>query len=329
MGTWGGTSQHDGQDGVPHMGANQSNVPVEMIEADYPLRIEHYGFVADTAGPGGSAAASLMREFRVLADEAMLSCAPTSALPAPRAVRRRHRRAGWNIVNPGGAADAAGDDDRARDAEAGRRLSPPHGRRRRLRRSARARRGTRARGCPRRTRDRGPGARGLRRRDRWDGRRAALDAGDGGAARDKTELMRVTRSASASPTWRCLFASPQRRHPRKRPRRAVAAILACMPSTGSPATTSAAAPRPGLRWADLLRRVYDIDMRTCPNCGLGPSSRSPPSTTPTPSPASSPPSACAPAHRRPEAGPIAARAPGPALASHRRHFGCPPAPPGG
>jgi hypothetical protein len=24
-----------------------------------------------------------------------------------------------------------------------------------------------------------------------------------------------------------------------------------------------------LRWADLLRRVYDIDMRTCPNCGLG------------------------------------------------------------
>jgi hypothetical protein len=24
-----------------------------------------------------------------------------------------------------------------------------------------------------------------------------------------------------------------------------------------------------LRWADLLRRVYDIDMRTCPNCGQG------------------------------------------------------------
>jgi hypothetical protein len=29
------------------------------------------------------------------------------------------------------------------------------------------------------------------------------------------------------------------------------------------------ADRPGLRWADLLRRVYDIDRRTCPNCGLG------------------------------------------------------------
>jgi hypothetical protein len=28
-------------------------------------------------------------------------------------------------------------------------------------------------------------------------------------------------------------------------------------------------PRPGLRWADLLRRIYDIDMRSCPNCGPG------------------------------------------------------------
>jgi hypothetical protein len=29
-----------------------------------------------------------------------------------------------------------------------------------------------------------------------------------------------------------------------------------------------ATPGPGLRWADLLRRVYDIDMPSCPNCGL-------------------------------------------------------------
>ena len=39
--------------------------------------------------------------------------------------------------------------------------------------------------------------------------------------------------------------------------------------TGVSGMESTAAPRPGLRWADLLRRVYDIDMRTCPNCGLG------------------------------------------------------------
>jgi hypothetical protein len=37
-------------------------------------------------------------------------------------------------------------------------------------------------------------------------------------------------------------------------------------ASGKKATTT---PRPSLRWADLLRRVYDIDIRTCPNCGLG------------------------------------------------------------
>jgi hypothetical protein len=48
----------------------------------------------------------------------------------------------------------------------------------------------------------------------------------------------------------------------------------CRTQRGADAAASAGradapAPRPGLRWADLLRRVYDIDMRTCPNCGQG------------------------------------------------------------
>ena len=74
MGTWGGTSGHDGQNGVPHMGANQSNVPVEMIESDYPIRIERYGLVADTGGPGRfRGGLSLTRDYRVLNDEAILN----------------------------------------------------------------------------------------------------------------------------------------------------------------------------------------------------------------------------------------------------------------
>ena len=52
MGTWGASEAHDGQVGVPHMGANQANVPVEMIEAAYPLRIRRYGLVPDTGGAG-------------------------------------------------------------------------------------------------------------------------------------------------------------------------------------------------------------------------------------------------------------------------------------
>ena len=35
MGTWGAALTHDGQEGVPHMGANQANVPVEMIESEF------------------------------------------------------------------------------------------------------------------------------------------------------------------------------------------------------------------------------------------------------------------------------------------------------
>ena len=70
MGTWGATSEHDGQEGVPHMASNQANVPVEMIEADYPIRIERYGFVADTGGPGQfRGGLSLVREYRILADD--------------------------------------------------------------------------------------------------------------------------------------------------------------------------------------------------------------------------------------------------------------------
>ena len=70
MGTWGATSQHDGQEGVPHMASNQANVPVEMIESDYPIRIERYGFLPDTGGAGKyRGGLSLVREYRMLADD--------------------------------------------------------------------------------------------------------------------------------------------------------------------------------------------------------------------------------------------------------------------
>ena len=70
MGTWGATSRHDGQEGVPHMASNQANVPVEMIESDYPIRIERYGFAPDTGGAGKyRGGLGVVREYRVLADD--------------------------------------------------------------------------------------------------------------------------------------------------------------------------------------------------------------------------------------------------------------------
>lgn len=74
MGTWGAALTHDGQEGVPHMGANQANVPVEMIEASFPLRILRYGLVPDTGGPGRFRGGnSLVREYEYLAEEGVLT----------------------------------------------------------------------------------------------------------------------------------------------------------------------------------------------------------------------------------------------------------------
>jgi N-methylhydantoinase B len=74
MGTNGATALHDGQEGVAHIGANQANVPIELIEARYPLRIEEYGLVPDSGGPGRlRGGLSLRRSYRILCDWASLN----------------------------------------------------------------------------------------------------------------------------------------------------------------------------------------------------------------------------------------------------------------
>lgn len=102
MGANGGTAGSDGQDGVAHVGANQSNIPVEVIETGYPLRIERYGYVADTGGPGRNRGGlAIERVFRFLGDEALLTI---------RSDKRRFRPFGLfgggegsgslNVINP-------------------------------------------------------------------------------------------------------------------------------------------------------------------------------------------------------------------------------------
>ena len=66
-GAWGGQSRHDGQDGVPNIGANVSNIPVEMIESSLPVRIDRYGYVPDTGGAGRHRGGlSVQREYTFL-----------------------------------------------------------------------------------------------------------------------------------------------------------------------------------------------------------------------------------------------------------------------
>ncbi|MBH67141.1 MAG: methylhydantoinase [Rhodospirillaceae bacterium] len=103
MGTWGATSEHDGQEGVPHMGANQSNVSVEMIEQDYPIRINQYGFVADSAGAGKyRGGLALMREYEALHDDTVLNVRSDKRdFPPHGLFGGKEGKPSKNILNPG------------------------------------------------------------------------------------------------------------------------------------------------------------------------------------------------------------------------------------
>lgn len=52
FGTWGGRPNKDTNDGLSSLAVNYSNSPVEVLEGEQPLRIESYGFRADSGGPG-------------------------------------------------------------------------------------------------------------------------------------------------------------------------------------------------------------------------------------------------------------------------------------
>ncbi len=72
-GARGGAPWGDGVEGIPHPGSNIANTPIELIEADLPVRVERYELLADSAGPGKyRGACGHIREVRLLADAATL-----------------------------------------------------------------------------------------------------------------------------------------------------------------------------------------------------------------------------------------------------------------
>jgi N-methylhydantoinase B len=52
VGTWGGTPEHDGNDGVTNPASLAANIPVEVAESEFPILIERYGLVPDSGGVG-------------------------------------------------------------------------------------------------------------------------------------------------------------------------------------------------------------------------------------------------------------------------------------
>ncbi len=101
-GSRGGRPNGDGPTGTPHPGGNSANTPIEIAEVETPVRIERYGILPDSAGPGKyRGAPAIVRDVRLLEDEAVLQV---------RSDKRRNRAFGlhggkrgsssWNIINP-------------------------------------------------------------------------------------------------------------------------------------------------------------------------------------------------------------------------------------
>ena len=85
------------------MGANQSNVSIEMIESEYPIRINEYGMLADTGGAGRyRGGLGLVREYEILSDEAILNVRSDKRRFPPHGLYGgRPGSSSWNYINPG------------------------------------------------------------------------------------------------------------------------------------------------------------------------------------------------------------------------------------
>ena len=103
-GAWGGRAGKDGIEGVTNPSQNMSNMPVETLEARYPIRIEEYALRADSCGPGlHRGGLGLVRQYRLLADEAVLQLRADRARIAPYGLFGGGRAApSRNVLDPDG-----------------------------------------------------------------------------------------------------------------------------------------------------------------------------------------------------------------------------------
>jgi N-methylhydantoinase B len=99
----GGGPDRDGQDGGPYGLANIANVPVEVIEAEGPVRVECYEFLPDTGGAGRyRGAMGVVREYRLLEEDALIQLRSDRQINPPFGLFGGHSgSAGKIIMNPG------------------------------------------------------------------------------------------------------------------------------------------------------------------------------------------------------------------------------------
>ena len=98
----------DGMDAVMINMTNTSNLPIEAMEMEFPLRIERYELVRDSGGAGRyRGGLGILRDMRVLAENATVSLRSSrQRYPAPGLSQGQPGGLGAFIRNPGQAAEA-------------------------------------------------------------------------------------------------------------------------------------------------------------------------------------------------------------------------------
>ena len=92
----GGRPDKDGMEGQGSNITNQANTPVELLELEYPIRVDEYGFVPDTEGPGRyRGGLAMSRTYMFLDDEIEV-----------RVRSDRAKRPPWGIQGGGSAPPA-------------------------------------------------------------------------------------------------------------------------------------------------------------------------------------------------------------------------------
>ena len=105
-GAWGGRPDRDGMEAVTNPSQNMSNSPVEVLEANHPIRVDEYGFVPDSCGPGRfRGGLGLRRRYTLLNDEATLQLRSDRMRFQPYGLAGGGPARGTrNVLNPDGAA---------------------------------------------------------------------------------------------------------------------------------------------------------------------------------------------------------------------------------
>jgi N-methylhydantoinase B len=106
----GGTGARTGKDGVSAMAFHLSNcrtAPIEIIESEFPARVERFELIADSGGAGEfRGGLGFVRESRILADEVRFSMRTDKHDVAPVGVAGgKDGRTGACIVNPGSKSE--------------------------------------------------------------------------------------------------------------------------------------------------------------------------------------------------------------------------------